>query len=1119
MNVTFGRYKLLSRLGEGSMGEVFRAKSYGVAGFAKVVAIKCLRTELVMRPEVAAAFVDEARIAMRLSHANVVQVFDLGKLPIPGSETAEETYYLAMEYVAGLDLAALLTQLRREGRTLPPSLALFIAAEIAKGLDHAHRQKGDDGALLGLVHRDVAPRNILLSWDGEVKLTDFGVARARRVALAQNAEETWDRKLGGAFARLAPEQLLGEVGDGRADLFALGTVLYECLTGLDPFSGPNPFETLRRIREGDYLRLEKVMPELSGEIAELLGKTLDREPLLRPADAARFHEACLSALYARGDFANLEDLARFLEPYRAIVKVGPGNGPALSAPAKPVVAASPAERPPMSPTGSSRPSSLPPPPVPASEFAGAASEGGPDFVGRSVELQRLAEQLAFAAQRRSRVLFLEGPTGIGKTALLEHFFATLRARESVVPIWVKPNSSPTSVDALRGAIGAAVRAILPQPSELPGLAPDDVRILAALTTPEDAEFVPDTEVIAGAFARLLARRSEDHILVLAWDESLPDDGEDAAVFAEAFAAAPRARVLHVVVRGGDYGEDARILSVGPYVSELTLGPLPDDAAAELATRSLGVRQLEPAIREQFLARTTGVPGAIVAFAEALVAARVVGVAEGAVVHADTAAIAAFQVPSVDATLRARLARLADEDFRALALLVLASEALAREVRDTLGISTESERRLTEARLLFADGEAIAPLASVLVPALAPAVAQSLHDALASAAPSPAARAAHLEAAGRASEVCAAYDAAAQEALAVGKFARAKQSFLRALERTPDDAPLETLLARLEGLATAFRAARGGTIAPGLLSRVVSRFSATPSAEPFRWRAQLAAGIVASRTPDHAFARACFEEALAQATASDERTSAIIHVAALAESRGDFRAVLRYLAELPSTASTDPAVLHDTLLTRARAHAALGDRDEALLRLVEAERLGLNAGLPVCERLKTLSVIHYFVRELDAALAAAEQGVERARSEGLLYEEAIALHNVGDLLVRKGDHARAYGALRQSLALCREAGFSRLRDHNALFLSYLDAERFVTGADLRLARTLGLAQSKGYDWDALSGLWLSGRLQESRKRPDKARVYYEALASLADRTGQQVFAEDAAAGIARTYLES
>lgn len=1113
MNVTFGRYKLLSRLGEGSMGEVFRAKSYGVAGFAKVVAIKCLRTELVVRPEVAAAFVDEARIAMRLSHANVVQVFDLGKLPIPGSDTGEETYYLAMEYVAGLDLAALLTQLRREGRTLPPPLALFIAAEIAKGLDHAHRQKGDDGALLGLVHRDVAPRNILLSWDGEVKLTDFGVARARRVALAQNAEETWDRKLGGAFARLAPEQLLGEVGDGRADLFALGTVLYECLTGLDPFSGPNPFETLRRIREGDYLRLEKVLPELSGEIADLLGKTLDREPLLRPADAARFHEACLSALYARGDFANLEDLARFLEPYRA-----GGNGAAPSVPTRPSVAASsPATR----QTGSTRPSSLPPPPAPAAEFAGAVSEIGPDeaFVGRNGELQRLAEQLAFSAQRRSRVLFLEGPTGIGKTALLEHFFETLRSRESVVPIWIKPNFSATTTEGLPGAIGAAVRAILPHPSELPGLAPDDVRILAALTTPEDAEFVPDTEVIAGAFARLLARRSEDHVLVLAWDESLPDDGEDAAVFAEAFAAAPRARVLHVVVRGGDYGEDARILSVGPCVSELTLSPLDDASAAALAMGSLGVRLLGPAICEQFLARTAGVPGAIVAFAEALVAARVIGVAEGAVVHADTAAIAAFDVPSVDASLRARLARLADDDFRALALLVLAREPLAREIRDLLGISVESERRLTEARLLFADGEAISPLAAVLVPALAPAIAQSLHDALASAAPSPAARAAHLEAAGRSSEVCAAYDAAAEEALAAGKFARAKQSFLRALETTPDEAPLETVLVRLEGLATAFRAARGGTIPSGLLSRVVSRFSATPLAEAFRWRAHLAAGIVASRTPDHAFARTCFEEALALATSSDERTNTIVHAAALAESRGDFRAVLTYLADLPSTASPEATVLHDTLLTRARAHAALGDRDEALLRLVEAERLGLNAGLPVCERLKTLSIIHYFVRELDAALAAAEQGVERARTEGLLYEEAIALHNVGDLLVRKGDHARAYGALRQSLALCREAGFSRLRDHNALFLSYLDAERFVTGADLRLARTLGLAQSKGYDWDALSGLWLSGRLQESRKRPEKARVYYEALASLADRTGQQVFAEDAAAGIARTYLES
>src|SRR5579871_6525013 len=176
MDAAFGRYRLLERLGQGGMAEVFKAKSYGVEGFEKILVIKRILPELARSQDFVDMFIHEAKLAVRLSHANIVQVFDLGKAP---ANDGSDAYYMAMEYVHGLDLASVLARSRKQQVVLPIQLGVYVASEVAKGLDHAHRRRDEQMRPLGVVHRDVSPQNVLLSYEGEVKVTDFGIAKAR----------------------------------------------------------------------------------------------------------------------------------------------------------------------------------------------------------------------------------------------------------------------------------------------------------------------------------------------------------------------------------------------------------------------------------------------------------------------------------------------------------------------------------------------------------------------------------------------------------------------------------------------------------------------------------------------------------------------------------------------------------------------------------------------------------------------------------------------------------------------------------------------------------------------------------------------------------------------------
>jgi serine/threonine protein kinase/tetratricopeptide (TPR) repeat protein len=306
------------------MAEVFKAKSFGVEGFEKVLVIKRILPELARSPEFVNMFIHEAKLAVRLSHANIVQVFDLGLAPTQGSATAvggaqgapePDAYFMAMEFVQGFDLATLLARCRRAQVTLPLDMCVFIAAEVAKGLDHAHRRRDEQLRPLGIVHRDVSPQNVLLSLEGEVKVTDFGIAKARG-ALEPPSDDTRTRQLHGKFGYMSPEQARGEQVDARSDLFSLGVLLYECVAGVNPFSAPTTFETLRRVQAGEAPPVELLRPDAPPELVTIVQTAMAKDTNLRYSDAGRMYEAMLAFLYAQGSRYSAHDLAEFLARFR-----------------------------------------------------------------------------------------------------------------------------------------------------------------------------------------------------------------------------------------------------------------------------------------------------------------------------------------------------------------------------------------------------------------------------------------------------------------------------------------------------------------------------------------------------------------------------------------------------------------------------------------------------------------------------------------------------------------------------------------------------------------------------------------------------------------------------------
>ncbi|HVZ71821.1 MAG TPA: serine/threonine-protein kinase [Polyangia bacterium] len=264
-----GRYKIVRKVADGGMAEIFLATQLGREGFQKPVILKRIHTTIYADPQFRNMFLDEAHISMGLSHSNIVQMLDLG--------VGNGRYFLVMEVVDGWDLGRVLHRATNAGTPLPRELGLYVCAEVCRALAYAHgKVDPTDGKPLGIVHRDVSPQNILLSEQGEVKLTDFGIAKAMN-----KREHTGTGVVKGKVAFMSPEQALGKPIDARSDLFAVGTVLYQLMTRVRPFEAPTDLEVLLRVQHAEFKPAYVVASDLPAEVDAILTRAMQLDPELR----------------------------------------------------------------------------------------------------------------------------------------------------------------------------------------------------------------------------------------------------------------------------------------------------------------------------------------------------------------------------------------------------------------------------------------------------------------------------------------------------------------------------------------------------------------------------------------------------------------------------------------------------------------------------------------------------------------------------------------------------------------------------------------------------------------------------------------------------------------------
>ncbi|MFO7156810.1 MAG: serine/threonine-protein kinase [Pseudomonadota bacterium] len=295
----YGNFTLLAPLGAGGMGEIFLARSTFQGGLERICVIKRILPRLARDPEFVARFHDEVRTLLQLRHGSIAQVYDAGEF--------DGDCWIALEFVDGKDLRKLLQRLRQLGEKLPLELSLFISVKVLEALAYAHRKKDDAGRELGLVHRDVSPQNILLSYEGEVKVIDFGLAESK-ISTAKTSAQTVIGKL----YYMAPEQARGDFVDRRSDLYAMGVVLWEMLVGKNPFEDVPADDLLHHIRQPSLPPIRTVDPSVPPGVAAVVDRALSPEPFRRFATAEEMRARLSACLSEMAPDVGPEALSRFL---------------------------------------------------------------------------------------------------------------------------------------------------------------------------------------------------------------------------------------------------------------------------------------------------------------------------------------------------------------------------------------------------------------------------------------------------------------------------------------------------------------------------------------------------------------------------------------------------------------------------------------------------------------------------------------------------------------------------------------------------------------------------------------------------------------------------------------
>jgi serine/threonine-protein kinase len=294
------RYRVVEKLESGGMAEVFRAESEGLQGFRKQVAIKRVLPHLSEKKRFIAMFLDEARVTAQLTHSNCVQVFDIG--------VGDNAYFIVMEYVDGANLKSIAESLKKQGKDFPVAAAAFIAQEICKGLSYAHELTDQNGMPLNMVHRDMSPPNVLVTKYGEVKIVDFGLAKA-----SSQLEKSEPGIIKGKFSYLSPEAALGQEVDKRTDIFAVGIILWELLAGQRLFLGETDFQTVKKVQQAQVPPISQVNRKVPPELERIVNKSLAKDVGARYTAARDLGQDLIRFLYAFGQPIGTFDIATIVQ--------------------------------------------------------------------------------------------------------------------------------------------------------------------------------------------------------------------------------------------------------------------------------------------------------------------------------------------------------------------------------------------------------------------------------------------------------------------------------------------------------------------------------------------------------------------------------------------------------------------------------------------------------------------------------------------------------------------------------------------------------------------------------------------------------------------------------------
>lgn len=294
-----GPYTLLNRISQGGMAEVYKAMQHGVEGFERTVAIKRILPHIARDPNFIAMFQAEAKLAVQLQHGNIAQIYKLGR--------HGETFYIALEFVDGRDVGAILDHAQRSSNPAPAALACYIIARVCDGLDYAHNKTDPLGNPLNIIHRDISPPNILVSYEGEVKVIDFGLAKA-----ASSTIQTQAGVIKGKLAYMSPEQVRGAKIDHRSDIFAAGVVFFEILTGKRLFRGNSDLETFEKVRNCHVPRPSTINPRIPRRLEQILLTALARDPDRRFQSAGALHDRLKEFMFTNRMVARGEHLGRWM---------------------------------------------------------------------------------------------------------------------------------------------------------------------------------------------------------------------------------------------------------------------------------------------------------------------------------------------------------------------------------------------------------------------------------------------------------------------------------------------------------------------------------------------------------------------------------------------------------------------------------------------------------------------------------------------------------------------------------------------------------------------------------------------------------------------------------------